>query len=147
MLSLLFCSGWPEGFTPAAHRLWEGTWWDFCLESTWESRIQRRREITHISFSVPRPIVWPGICFLFQLFTSATVLFSVLKVPFRFLPLRRSYIMYTILRGDTRKFSCCHFLCLVGFCLVINKGTKPTWSLKPDSSAQWRDLEVLWQRF
>lgn len=67
----------------------------FVLESTWESRAQLRREIKHINFSVPRPIVWLGICFIFQLFTSATILFSVLKVPFKFLPLRRK-LLYNV---------------------------------------------------
>lgn len=87
-----FFGVWPEGFTSAAHRFLEGTWCDFLLESTWESRVQLRREITLIRFRVPRPIVWLGICFISQLLTCATILISALKIPLRFLPLRRKWL-------------------------------------------------------
>lgn len=53
--------------------------------------------------------------------------------------------MHKILRDNTRKWSCCHFLCLAALCLVLSKDRKNNMEFKDGFQASRENLKALAQ--
>lgn len=53
--------------------------------------------------------------------------------------------MHKILRDNTRKWACCHFLCLAALCLMLSKDRKNNMEFKDGFQASRENLKALAQ--